>query len=96
MDIERYIKSLSPELQEKARGCKSTEELFSLAQQEGVALPDETMAAIAGGDSQEVGDCNPPCPRCGSNKVVITSSDDEFVYYKCDSCGYKWSHHVVH
>ena len=38
----------SPELKEKARGCKSTEELLALAEEEGYKLSDEEMEAVAG------------------------------------------------
>jgi|GEM_PF-5276862 len=57
MDIERYIKDLPTELQEKARACGSIEELLALAEQEEVALPDEALSAIAGGEDTEVGGC---------------------------------------
>lgn len=92
MDIESYIKDLSPELQEKARGCKSTTELLALAKQEGVALPDEAMAAIAGGDDQEVGKCRsiPPCPKCGSKNVVEESWIGDWTWYKCQHCKHEW------
>ena len=39
---------LSPELKEKARGCKSPEELLALAEKEGYKLSDEEMEAVAG------------------------------------------------
>ena len=40
---------LSPELKEKARGCKSPEELLALAKKEGYKLSDEEMEAVSGG-----------------------------------------------
>ncbi|MDO4537876.1 MAG: hypothetical protein Q4B54_06925 [Coriobacteriales bacterium] len=40
---------ISPELKEKAMQCESTEELFELAQSEGVDLTDEMIEQIAGG-----------------------------------------------
>lgn len=43
------FKDLTPELQEKARACKSTEELIALAEQEGYELGDDELAAISGG-----------------------------------------------
>ena len=64
MDIESYIKDLSPELQEKVRACGSVEELLALAKEAKVPLPDEALAAIAGGDDPEAGGCKDPI-KCG-------------------------------
>ena len=46
------VKDLSPELVEKAKSCKSTEELVELAKSEGVELSDEQLEAISGGESK--------------------------------------------
>ena len=43
------IKNLTEEKMEKARACKSSEELVELAKAEGVELNDEQLDAIAGG-----------------------------------------------
>ncbi len=43
------FKELSPELQEKARACKTPEELVALAEKEGYELTDEELKAISGG-----------------------------------------------
>ena len=43
------VDNLSPELLEKAEACKTAEDLFALAKDEGVELSDEDVAAIAGG-----------------------------------------------
>ena len=40
---------LSPELREKAKECKTPEELLALAKKEGYKLSDEEMAAVSGG-----------------------------------------------
>ena len=45
MDLE----DLSPELQEKARTCKTAEDVLALAAQEGYELSDEQLAAVTGG-----------------------------------------------
>ena len=45
MDFE----NLSPELLEKARACKTPEELVKLAEEEGISLTDEQLEKIAGG-----------------------------------------------
>lgn len=43
------FKDLTPEQQEKARACKSADELIKLAEAEGVELNDEQLDTIAGG-----------------------------------------------
>ena len=50
MSFEDYIKDLSSDLQEKARACGSFDELLALAKENKVPLPDEALAAIAGGE----------------------------------------------
>lgn len=40
---------LTPEQQERAKACKSPEELIALAQSEGVTLTDEELDGISGG-----------------------------------------------
>ncbi|MBR2834645.1 MAG: Nif11-like leader peptide family natural product precursor [Coriobacteriales bacterium] len=49
MNFEEHLSQLSPELQEKARACKTPEELLALAQEEGYELSDDELASIAGG-----------------------------------------------
>ena len=41
--------NISPEVRERAKTCKSTEELLTLAKSEGIELADEQLDAIAGG-----------------------------------------------
>ena len=40
---------MSQELKDKARTCKTPEEVLALAQEEGIALNDEELDQIAGG-----------------------------------------------
>ena len=92
--LEKYIKDLSPELQEKARKCGSKSELLKLAKSEKVELSPEALEAIAGGKGESVGSCyEDKCPKCGS-KNVDESTEDKGLYwrlhYKCRDCGYKW------
>ena len=41
--------SLTDEQKEKAKACKTTDELIKLAGEEGIELPDEVLDAVAGG-----------------------------------------------
>ena len=43
------FKDLTPEQQEKARACKTAEELLALAKAEGYELTDEELEAVSGG-----------------------------------------------
>lgn len=49
INIEKYIKDLSPEFQEKARACSNIDELLNLAEENNIPLPDEAVEAVAGG-----------------------------------------------
>ena len=55
-DLEDYIKDLSPELQEKARACKTKDELLELAADEDMEIPDDALEAVAGGCSSGGGE----------------------------------------
>ena len=67
------FENLSPEFQEKARACKSREELAELAAAMGVHLSDEELQSVAGGI------CKTDCPwdgaicRVDTNCVTKTS-----------------------
>lgn len=50
---------LNPNLQEKARACKTAEELLALAKSEGLQLSDDDLDAISGGMPYMTPD---PCP----------------------------------
>lgn len=50
-------KDLSPELREKAKGCKTPEELLALAKSEGYKLSEEELGLISGGKSWSCTHC---------------------------------------
>ena len=56
---------LSLELLEKAKACKTPEELFTLAKEEGVELSEDEVAAISGGQLPSVSGpfVDYQCPR---------------------------------
>ena len=95
MNLEDYIKDLAPDLQEKARACGSTEELLALAREAKVPLPDEALAAIAGGDEADPDGCgDTKCPKCNSRDTVIYDHTGTFMYWRCNNCGYKWEEQI--
>ena len=48
-NIEKYIEGLSPELQEKARACKTKEELNAFIAENDLELPEEALEMVSGG-----------------------------------------------
>ena len=52
-EFEKYIEGLSPELQEKARECKTKDELMQLAAENDLEIPEEALEAVAGGCTSE-------------------------------------------
>ena len=68
MDMENM--EISPELREKAKACKTPEELLALAKKEGYKLSEEEMESVSGGGWSEFedGGCSEYSPGCG--KVV--------------------------
>ncbi|MBQ9000994.1 MAG: Nif11-like leader peptide family natural product precursor [Eggerthellaceae bacterium] len=59
MDLENL--DISPELREKAKACKSPEELLALAKTEGYRLSEEELEAVSGG-GWSCGSFNPAAP----------------------------------
>ena len=49
-DAKAFIDGLAPELQEKAKACKSADEFLKLADENDVELPQEALEAVAGGN----------------------------------------------
>ena len=58
------LSNVSQELMDKARNCKTPEELLALARQEGIELSDEELEGIAGGQDW--------CGPFGCTKVKLT------------------------
>ena len=51
MSLESRYNNLSDEAKEKARACRTPEEILALAKEEGFELSDEELEGIAGGSS---------------------------------------------
>ena len=56
------FEDLSPDLQERAKGCKSAEDILALAKDEGYELSDDELESVSGGDW----DCLTVCREHGS------------------------------
>ena len=95
MNLEDIIKKLSPELQEKAKACKSPEELIALGREHAAELTPEALEAIAGGTGGSVKSCGKvKCPKCGSTNVTVTKEQKAPGWVRanrtCNDCGYTW------
>ncbi|MBQ9004349.1 MAG: Nif11 family protein [Eggerthellaceae bacterium] len=90
MDLENL--NIGPELLEKAKACKSPEEVLALAKREGYKLSDEEMEAVAGG-GWSIEDAVPECPRCGSREVSMSSifGNPGAQRCVCSKCGHSWT-----
>ncbi len=87
IDVEDYIKDLSPELQEKARKCQSFEELTKLAEENDIPLPDEAVESVAGGGDKMKDKCayNPNSPYL-HEWVRLAAPSDPHYPYQCSHC----------
>ena len=56
-------KDLTPEQKERARACKTPEEILALAQEEGYDLTDAEIEAISGAGGGFYGTCSDLCPE---------------------------------
>ena len=84
-NFEKYIKDLSPELQEKAKGIKTEEELNAFLAENELELPKEALELVSGGGCETKN-----CPKCGSSNY-FRYTQIAGVKFRCDDCGYK--HH---
>ena len=84
---EELLKGLTEEQVLKAKACKSSEELLSLAKEEGIELTDEQLEAVSGGGCGGSSD-KVKCPKCGSENIKEDNGN-----YTCYNCRCKWAKH---
>ena len=53
--------NLTEEQKEKAKACKTMDELMTLAGEWGLEIPDEALDAVSGGCSSSCSDCGEDC-----------------------------------
>lgn len=90
---KELLEGLTTEQINKARKCKSNEELLALAKEEGIVLTDEQLAAVSGGFCSDT-TVTSVCPKCGTevSKEVYNDSYNQVVAeFKCPKCGHKWT-----
>ena len=71
-ELKKYIGKLSLELQEKARQCKTNEELNALLAENDVELSEDALQAVAGG--------------CSSKKPYHKVCGELLPTYLCNKC----------
>ena len=86
IDLQEYIKDLTPEQKEKALKCKTKEELNEFIANNDLELPEEALELVSGG-------CGTPlnCDRCGSVMDHLYNS-----FWKCPKCGYSKDDKVIY
>ena len=91
--FEKYIEGLSPELQEKARACKTMEELNAFIAENDLELPEEALELVSGG-------CGTSTERCYHQNVtelerIPFPKRSESIYkIRCNLCGEMFYHKV--
>ena len=81
-NIEEYIKDLTPEQQEKARACKTKQELLQLAAEEDIEIPMEALESVAGGCGTSLKNC----PQGGEHQWILKESLKSYIRYECKKC----------
>ena len=84
--------SLTDEQKEKAKACKSMDELAALAGQMGVELPDEALDAVAGGGDHFRFAKGTACPYCGRRANPTNSGKTlegiKAMHFYCGRCNH--------
>ena len=84
--FEKYIEGLRPELQEKARECKTKEELNAFIAENDLELPEGALEMVSGGCGTALN-----CDRCGTVMDHLYNS-----FWKCPKCGYSKDDKVIY
>ena len=71
-----------PKLQEKARQCKTKDELLQLAADEDMEIPMDALEGVAGG----CGDEQLSCPYCGSTDISSEPVNGHGTRLFCRKC----------
>jgi predicted SprT family Zn-dependent metalloprotease len=87
---EDLLKGISEELINKAKACKSSEEIFALAKEEGVELTEEQLEAVNGGYCKKTDKYQ--CPECGQHYCYIRDYNEytKIIYLTCLNCDHLW------
>ena len=78
--FEEYLKDLSPELQEKARQCKTKEELDAFLAENDLEMPEEVLELVAGGVCTSTPPAPDKCNKCNAKVTQCTHEDSDAVH----------------
>ena len=103
INIEDYMKDLSPELQEKARACKDKNELMELAAENDIELSEDALEAVAGGCFTEANNYFAyKCTKCG-NKLERNGKQangyDKWalaIFYECSNPNCRQMYYIAY
>lgn len=87
---EKLLVGLNEEQISKIKSCKNSEEILSVAKEEGIELTDEQLEAVSGGCGTFTAE--ETCPKCGYNRLRRScfGNEDITYYLTCTKCNYKW------
>ena len=102
--FEKYIEGLSPELQEKARECKTKEELNAFIAENDLEIPEEALELVSGGCGTST-----PCAHTNAPTETLIYAGDKSSqptingYYiggleesRCTKCGGNYAYAAIH
>ena len=82
---EEFIKQLPEELQQKARECKTKEDLHRFIEDNSLELPDEALELVSGGCTSDNNKKEYYCKKHGTK--VQTATTYMGITYYCKECG---------
>ena len=88
-ELQKFLDDLSPELQQKARECKTQEEFNDFFSENDIELPDEILDAVSGGcNIFGVSESATICPMGGKHEFeyLYYDSGHSCKYYRCTKC----------
>ena len=91
---EELLKGLTEEQIAKVKACKNSEEMLTVAKEEGIELSEEQLEAVSGGCGTTTPGRAKSCPACGSNNIAVNkfrkANGDIYWFNICKACGHDW------
>ena len=87
--FSEYLKDLPPELQEKAKGIKSREELNEFLSENDVELPEDVLEAVSGGEGCFTFGGPDACPKGEYHEWTRVEVIENGITarFRCTKCG---------
>ena len=89
MSKEELFEGLTEEQIAKIKACKTHDELFRVAQEEGIELTHNQLNSVLGGGCEST---QYICPYCNAkgNDIIRKESISDGYQYHCNKCGNSW------